>query len=279
LSEVYDTAVSDGVPRDTRRAEIGVGVLGQAVKFGRPATEVAGEEPSVEVHPEWPLRTLAVPLVVGARVSGAIEFSSPDPRLLSGGSLDVLETLAIHAAASIEAARLHGQAEELGNTDALTGLANRRSLDADLATECQRTARYQRPLALIMFDVDHFKEYNDTFGHQRGDEALQELAATVKAELRTTDSAYRYGGEEFTVLARETSGPQAVVLAERLRSRIQEHFEAHGALAPITASFGVALVPPEQPTPERLVACADAALYAAKAQGRNRVQGGEQRVP
>jgi diguanylate cyclase (GGDEF)-like protein len=279
LVEVFDTATHDGTPTEGRTAEVGVGALGQAVKFGRPATDVVGEEPSVEVHTERPLRSLAVPLVVGARVSGALEFSSDDPRLLSANSLEVLETLAIHAAASIEAARLHGHAEELGRTDALTGLANRRTLDSDLAMECERTSRYERPLALIMFDVDHFKDFNDAFGHQRGDEALQELAATVRLTLRATDTAYRYGGEEFLVMARETPGDQATVLAERLRSRIQDHFAAHGSLAPITASFGIGIFPPGEATPARLIGSADAALYEAKARGRNRVQSALTLVP
>ena len=272
LTAVFDSATGDGVPMDGRTAEVGVGALRQAVKFGRAATEVAGEEPSVEVHLERPLRSLAIPLVVGARVSGALEFSSPEPCLLADGSLEVLETLAVHAAASIEAARLHGRAEELGKTDALTGLANRRSLDSDLALECERTSRYKRPLAVIMFDVDHFKQFNDTFGHQRGDEALQELAATVNLELRATDTAYRYGGEEFVVLARETPSDQAQILAERLRARIQEHFAARGSLTPITASFGIGVFPPGDPTAARLIGSADSALYVAKAQGRNRVQ-------
>jgi diguanylate cyclase (GGDEF)-like protein len=272
LTAVFDSATLDGAPIDVMTAKVGIGALGQAVKFGRPATEVVGEEPSVEVHPERPLRSLAVPLVVGARVSGALEFSSSDPLLLTDMSLEVVETLAIHAAAAIEAARMHGLAEELGKTDALTGLANRRRLDSDLALECERTSRYERPLALIMFDVDHFKDFNDAFGHQRGDEALQELAATVRLELRATDTAYRYGGEEFVVLARETSGEQAFALAERLRARIQEHFTARGALAPVTASFGVGVVPPGQAQPGLLIGSADVALYDAKSQGRNRVQ-------
>jgi diguanylate cyclase (GGDEF)-like protein len=272
LTAVFDSATGDGEPTDGRMAEVGVGALGQAVKFGRAATEVVGEEPSVEVHPERPLRSLAVPLVVGARVTGALEFSSSEPCRLVDGSLEVLETLAIHAAASIEAARLHGQSEKLGMTDALTGLANRRSLDNDLAMECERIKRYRRPLAVIMFDVDHFKEFNDTFGHQRGDEALQELAATVNLELRATDTAYRYGGEEFVILARETPDDEAYVLADRLRARIERHFAAHGSLAPITASFGIGGFPPGEPIPARLIGSADAALYEAKAQGRNRVQ-------
>ena len=252
-------------------AEIGIGVVGQAVRYGRPATENDGDEASVEVHPERPLRRFALPLVVGAQIRGAIELDSPDPRELTAGSLEVLETLATHAAAAIESARLHTATEELAHTDALTGLANRRRLDAELMVECERSGRYKRPLALIMFDVDHFKRFNDTQGHQRGDELLQELATTVAATVRSTDTAYRYGGEEFAVLARETDAEHAQILAERLRRRIEEHFA--DAVAPVTASFGVGLVDPDGPSPANVVASADAALYRAKTTGRNRVCG------
>jgi diguanylate cyclase (GGDEF)-like protein len=251
--------------------EIGIGVIGQAVRYGRPATENDGDEASVEVHPERPLRRLAVPLVVGAQIRGAIELDSPQPCEMTVGSLEVLETLATHAAAAIESARLHTATEELAHTDALTGLANRRRLDAELSVECERSGRYKRPLALIMFDVDHFKRFNDTQGHQRGDELLQELATTVVATVRSTDTPYRYGGEEFAVLARETDAEHAQILAERLRHRIEEHFA--DAPAPVTASFGVGLVDPEHPHPAEVVASADAALYRAKAGGRNRVCG------
>lgn len=256
---------------DEHTAEVGIGVVGQAVRYGRPVTDSDADEASVEVHPERALQRLAIPLVVGAQIRGAIEMDSPQPMLMSEGSLEVLETLATHAAAAIESARLHTATEELAHTDALTGLANRRRLDQDLRVECERSGRYRRPLALIMFDVDHFKQFNDAHGHQRGDELLQELAATVAATVRTTDTAYRYGGEEFAVLARETDAEHAQVLAERLRRRIEEHFE-HAA-APITSSFGVGLVDPDRPAPNDVVATADAALYRAKASGRNRVCG------
>jgi diguanylate cyclase (GGDEF)-like protein len=261
LSAAHDSATADGLAAEELAAEMGVGPVGQAVRYGRTATENATNESSVQVHAENSLRTVAVPLVVGARVTGAIELSSPQPRRITEGSLEVLETLAMHAAAAIEAAGLHTSTEELAHTDALTGLANRRRMDHELALECERAARYQRPLALIMFDVDHFKRINDTYGHTRGDEILQQLAEVVRQAVRTTDSVYRYGGEEFAVLLRETDDREAVPLAERLRARIESHFSARGAVAPVTASFGVALVPPEKPDPAAIVACADSALY------------------
>jgi diguanylate cyclase (GGDEF)-like protein len=273
LSAAYDSSSADGIALDELEAELGVGVVGQAIRYGRTATENTTRESSVEVHVENDLRTIALPLVVGARVTGAIELSSPEPHRMTRGSVDVLETLATHAAAAIEAASLHTHTEELAHTDALTGLANRRRMDHELALECARSVRYQRPLALIMFDVDHFKRVNDTYGHTRGDEILQQLAEVVRQEIRTTDSVYRYGGEEFAVLARETDHVEAARLAERLRSRIEEHFSARGATGPITASFGIALVPPDRPDPAVVVASADAALYRSKENGRNRVSG------
>ena len=273
LSAVYDSTTADGRPESDLKAEIGIGVVGQAVRYGRTATENAANASSVELHPEQGLRTLAIPLVVGARVSGAIELSGPEPHRMDEGVLEVVEMLAIHAAAAIEAASLHSDTEELAHTDALTGLANRRRLDHDLALECERSARYQRPLGLIMFDVDHFKRVNDTHGHARGDEILQELAEVVRHNIRTTDSAYRFGGEEFVVLARETDHMEAAHLAERLRAKIEEHFQARGSRGSVTASFGIALVPPDPPVPAQVIASADAALYRSKAEGRNRVTG------
>jgi diguanylate cyclase (GGDEF)-like protein len=273
LSAAYDSSSPDGLAVGELEAELGVGVVGQAIRYGRTATENASRESSVEVHVENDLRSVAIPLVVGARVTGAIELSGPEPHRMTRGSVDVLETLAMHAAAAIEAASLHTHTEQLAHTDALTGLANRRRLDHELALECERSARYQRPFALIMFDVDHFKRVNDNNGHTRGDEILQQLAEVVRQEVRTTDSVYRYGGEEFVVLARETDHRDAGELAERLRARIEAHFSARGAVAPVTASFGIALVPPEDPDPARVVASADAALYRSKEGGRNRVSG------
>jgi diguanylate cyclase (GGDEF)-like protein len=271
LTGVYDSTAAHGVPVEELKAEVGVGVVGQAVRYGRPATTQESGESTVEFHPERSLGALAIPLIVGARITGAIELVTPTPRLVTADGLDVLETLASHAAAAIEAASLHTYTAELANTDGLTGLANRRLLDHDLALECERAARYGRPLGLIMFDLDHFKRLNDTFGHVRGDEVLQQLAEVVAKEVRSTDTVYRYGGEEFAVLTREAGPDDARQLAERLRARIEEHFAAHGSFGRVTASFGVGLSPPAPPIAAEVVAAADAALYRAKEDGRNRV--------
>ncbi|HET6809444.1 MAG TPA: diguanylate cyclase [Acidimicrobiales bacterium] len=172
---------------------------------------------------------------------------------------------------AVEAAVLHGATESLSLTDPLTGLPNRRSLDEALKLECDRARRYGRPLAFVMFDVDHFKRINDSHGHPYGDAVLSQLAQVLLRELRTTDTAYRYGGEEFAILARDSPVDGAVRLAERLRGRIALRFDGQDGSGTVTASFGVAGAEDVELTPEGLVDAADAALYAAKRRGRDRV--------
>jgi diguanylate cyclase (GGDEF)-like protein len=185
--------------------------------------------------------------------------------------LEVLEMLAIHAATAIESARLHEVVEERSQVDALTRLLNRRRLDEDLDAECKRGARYARPLALVMLDVDHFEAFNDAHGHPTADKALQDVAEVIAGCVRSTDTAYRYGGEEFCVILRETTGSDAMIFAERMRLRIEQRF-ASGPMLGITASVGVAEFSADTPTTRALVEAADAAMYGAKHAGRNCVR-------
>jgi diguanylate cyclase (GGDEF)-like protein len=250
--------------------EIGYGVAGRAAKSGR----ITFEGPSREVRfgdgDRGLVCAIAVPLIVGARVVGVLEARHAEARATTVQAIDVLETLATHAATAIESARLHELTEERSQIDALTRLCNRRRLEEDLDAECRRSVRYRRPLSFVMLDVDHFKEFNDAQGHPKGDAALQEVAAVIAACVRGTDTAYRYGGEEFCVLLRETSALDAVTFAERVRQRIQQRF-ASGATPGLTASFGVAEFSPAAPMPRALVEAADAAMYESKRAGRNRV--------
>jgi len=257
---------SDGAA-DSDAVEMGSGLVGQAAKYGR----ALGATTEGMFHPAADGSSgqvrLALPMVVGARVVGVLECENDQPARLDDEDLDVLETLSSHAATAIEAARLHGETTALSQTDALTRLFNRRRLDDDLVTECYRCQRYGRPMALIMLDVDHFKTFNDTHGHQRGDEVLEELGKVLVGVIRASDTAYRYGGEEFTVLCREATLQGAAELAERLRARLEQRLMDDG----VTASFGVAAVPGDGTNPAQLVSAADRALYAAKHGGRNRV--------
>ena len=153
--------------------------------------------------------------------------------------------------------------------DALTGIANRGSFDTRLAVESRRAVDLGLPLSLILFDVDHFKSINDTYGHQTGDEVLRRIGALLQDRLRGSDFGARYGGEEFAVLLADTNNEGAMILAERLRTAVSELRVPAGdeELTP-TASFGVASFPDHGVS--QLVAAADAALYDAKRAGRDR---------
>jgi diguanylate cyclase (GGDEF)-like protein len=159
--------------------------------------------------------------------------------------------------------------EELATTDALTGLRNRRKFDAAIESEWKRGARQKRPLALLMIDADHFKTFNDTYGHQAGDEVLIGIAICISDSVRrAADCAARYGGEEFAVLLPDLSPARAFAVAETIRLKVEQWC---GEAAITTVSIGVASMVPDVKTEwATMVRAADEALYAAKASGRNR---------
>jgi diguanylate cyclase (GGDEF)-like protein len=156
--------------------------------------------------------------------------------------------------------------------DALTKSFNRRYFLDQLDKELNYAKRHQTELSLIMIDIDHFKNVNDTYGHVAGDEVLVQLASLAQSMLRTEDVFARYGGEEFAIIARGITLDHGGMLAERLRGAVEAAtFTAGGRTLKVTLSLGVAAVHPGVTTPEELIAAADAALYAAKTAGRNRV--------
>jgi diguanylate cyclase (GGDEF)-like protein len=157
----------------------------------------------------------------------------------------------------------------LAHTDPLTGVANRRELYSELRKETDESERYERPLSIIFFDLDHFKSVNDAYGHDCGDNLLCEVVRSVESVLRATDRLGRWGGEEFVVLAPETDLREASRLAERLRVEIASH--RYRSAPTITASLGLAQYEAGD-TPETLIKRADQALYKAKILGRNRAE-------
>jgi diguanylate cyclase len=165
--------------------------------------------------------------------------------------------------------------QEMSSTDVLTGLKNRRFFDEQSNQEYVRCFRYQHPISLIFIDIDHFKKFNDTYGHLIGDEALRTVAALLaKAQMRDSDIVARYGGEEFCILLPETNLDGALAAAERICASIaDEPFMVNGKRIPLTASLGVTSHIPTSPEyVTQLVQTADQALYNAKDNGRNRVE-------
>ena len=172
-----------------------------------------------------------------------------------------------------ELARANDELSRMAVTDALTGLHNRRNVEVLLHDMFEHSVRLHEPLACAMFDLDHFKSVNDTYGHQAGDAVLQQLAGILKASAREIDRVGRYGGEEFIILLPGTVLDAAVTFAERTRQQVESHtFTFEGGSLRRTLSCGVAAFPhPRISHREALVKAADDALYVAKGLGRNRV--------
>jgi diguanylate cyclase (GGDEF)-like protein len=170
-------------------------------------------------------------------------------------------------------AEYHEEIYRLTIIDGLTDIHNKRYLLEFLDRELARSARYQRPLALVMYDLDHFKNINDEMGHLGGDYVLREISTCIKASIRKEELFARYGGEEFVVVLPETPPDGALMVAERLRALVeQHHFEYEGKSFPVTISVGVATtIGDEALTPSELIRQADEKLYKAKDAGRNRV--------
>lgn len=159
----------------------------------------------------------------------------------------------------------------MATTDPLTGAYNRREWFKRIEVETIRAARTQTPLCVIMLDLDHFKNINDTYGHQAGDEVLKWVSAKMHKALRASDILCRYGGEEFLIMAPETDIEKSTFLAERIRLLIEEEpVNSKEAQIHVTVSLGVAQYQPNE-THEHMIFRADKALYQAKHNGRNRV--------
>ncbi|MBI5869859.1 MAG: diguanylate cyclase [Actinobacteria bacterium] len=171
-----------------------------------------------------------------------------------------------------ELAEHHKKAKEMANTDGLTGLKNHGHFQRHLHHEVDRARRYERPLSLIMIDLDFFKQVNDKFGHQKGDAVLKHVGRILREECRDVDYVARYGGEEFVIVMPETTAPSAIDAANRLREKIEMlYLEVNLPEHQTGASFGVADFPDCAPDNTSLIAAADGALLFAKRQGRNRV--------
>jgi diguanylate cyclase (GGDEF)-like protein len=234
---------------------------------------------------------------LACHISSSVQAGVCAPMIAQGESLGVLvlhlrekeadmphpfnEQLAITASEQIALAlanlRLRESLRSQAILDGLTGIYNRRFMEETLAREIRRVERNQRELSVLMFDIDHFKQFNDTFGHEAGDAVLRELGQLLKTTIRGGDVACRFGGEEFVLILPETTVEDARRRAEELRERIRQLAVLYRgqALGIITVSLGVAAYPKHAMTSEALLHAADKALYQAKAEGRDRVVIGE----
>jgi diguanylate cyclase (GGDEF)-like protein len=239
------------------------------------------EYADTQVRRMFPLRgVLGVPLIARGKTLGAILLASArQPRRWTREEVDRLQTAANQVALSIANVQLYEEVAALAVHDPLTGIFNRRYLEQKLREEMIRSQRYDRPLSCIMIDVDHFKRVNDTYGHQVGDQVLQDLARRLNRLARSNDVFARYGGEEFTLLLPETGLDEAVQTAERIRQRIAgapfhvTHAPDRPPLAVnLTASLGVCTREATVRDAAQLLRDADQALYRAKGAGRNCVR-------
>ena len=206
-------------------------------------------------------------------VIGAIIIESDEADVISRREVENVNLLGVIAARSLETAWEIEEEWRIARTDPLTGLANRRHFDEQLARIIGESLKYGAPASLIVADVDHFKAVNDTYGHEAGDEVLKAVAAIFMSCVRAEDVCARYGGEEIAILLPETTVARAQEVAERVRRAIELKLVHHNENAiPVTTSFGVAGYPESTAIRDGLFPAADRALYEAKAGGRNRVQ-------
>ena len=211
---------------------------------------------------------VVVPMVAGGVPVGALLLErggGPHARI-RGRVVAAAAKLAAHAALAMRNAALLDQVGRMAHTDALTGLANRRVFEEALVREVARAQRSGEPVSLVLFDIDHFKAVNDTFGHQLGDEVLRAVGRALADACRDADLPARYGGEEFAVLLPACAPREGFRVAQRLRAAVAQA----DVPVPLTVSAGVAGIPANGSTADELLRAADSALYSAKRTGRDR---------
>jgi diguanylate cyclase (GGDEF)-like protein len=222
---------------------------------------------------EAPPRSAAIlPLMLDGRAMGAVAVWHPEPGRLGDREMEIARMLCSVAPLPMRSARRFEALDHRASTDPLTGLANRSTFDARMASLAGYFDRYARPFSIVALDVDFFKKFNDTWGHEAGDRVLQHVAELLKQTVRDVDLPARMGGEEFVVLLPETTVQQAAEAAERIRRTLESRsVDWNGQRLSVTASLGVSACPDCTTTPAEVLGQADAALYRAKDAGRNRV--------
>lgn len=212
---------------------------------------------------------ICVPLIYFGEKLGVIALDSAQKNAFDDEDKQPLESVADICAAAIQNANNFDRMKQLAYVDGLTGIHNRRFFEMRIMEELERAGRFQGRLSVIMADIDNFKKLNDEFGHLLGDEILRSVSSILKQQLRKMDMVCRYGGDEFAILVPETTGDNALRVAEKLRRQVESN-DFPGVPRPVTISIGVAEYPANGMTRDEVVSAADSALYSAKEAGRNR---------
>jgi diguanylate cyclase (GGDEF)-like protein len=225
-------------------------------------------------HPSTSGSMACVPMMALGKIVGVVHLESTATQAFGPAKIELVTRVAESVGLAMANARLMKAMESQAMSDSLTGLANARFFDPYLEQELEAARRDQQPLSLVMIDIDHFKDFNDTYGHPAGDEALRTFARVLGSSIRASDVAARYGGEEFIVALRHAGADEAARLAEKVRLAVEQMVIelGPGRYARITASFGVVSTEQHVTDQKALVSLADAALYRAKEAGRNRVE-------
>jgi len=213
---------------------------------------------------------IIVPLVDSGQCKALLSIEHDQPGQYSLRERKMLETLCSNAILALTKARLFNEMEKLATVDGLTQVANHRSFQEVLDKECNRSARYHSPLSLLLMDIDYFKKFNDTYGHQTGDLVLKTVARIIQKSVRKTELVARYGGEEFAVILVESDQKGAQITAERIRSNIEKNrIKTNDQELGVTVSIGISIFSEEQTSPQKMIQMADQALYQSKERGKN----------
>ncbi len=250
----------------------GTGAWGRTLEGGKTRIEndVKAQPDEPGLNEETGSR-MCIPLVSFGHILGVLVLESESARVFSTTDIQPLESVADICSTAIQNAHYVERVQQLAYLDGLTGIFNRRFFELRITEEIERARRFDAGMAVIMVDIDNFKRLNDEFGHLLGDEVLRQVSSIFHQQLRKIDVVCRYGGEEFAILLSQTNPRHALSVAEKLR-RLVEAWQFPGVPRPVTISAGAAALPDHGTTRDELVKAADAGLYAAKQEGRNRVR-------
>jgi diguanylate cyclase (GGDEF)-like protein len=246
-----------------------------ALRTGHPHLVVAGDSTAPCGHADGVKHTyLCIPIMAQGGAMGILHFQATDEApTLADSEFSLKATFAGHVGLSIANINLREALRTQSIRDPLTGLYNRRYLEEMLEREVRRAVRAEQSLGILMLDLDHFKSFNDTYGHDAGDAVLRQAGSLFAQGIRAEDIVCRFGGEEFVFILPTASLQATQSRAEKIRANLRELTILHRgqSLGPITASIGVAALPMHGTSPKEVLAAADAALYRAKSEGRDRV--------